>query len=80
MKNLTVLGHCPDRIIKKAILRFNQLSSINKLSKKLSGVRGYYSIKVSDNYRVLFSDTKNAFLCSHNQYDKKIKNIKRQGA
>lgn len=80
MNNITIVGKYPEWVKIKA---HNIIKTTNKLrssSKKLTGLKNYYSIKVSSNYRMLFSDSNNFFLCSHNHYDKKIKNIKRQGA
>jgi plasmid maintenance system killer protein len=58
----------------------NTVVDKNKLRKKLAGLKKHYSIKVSTNYRVLWSDSGDFFVGKHNHYDRKIKNIKRMGA
>ena len=80
MKEMTVLGKCPTWVLKKAKSLVEAANPTNKISKKLTGVKKYYSVRISTNYRVLLSDTGDFFVCTHNRYDKKIRNIKRNGA
>jgi len=71
------MGKCPNNIIKKAkkLLNLPNMSSVNH--KKLSGFKKAYSIRVNQNYRVLIANGTNAYIGSHNYYDKKIKNLKK---
>jgi len=80
MREMTVLGKCPNWVLIKAKFLIDTFNPIHKMSKKLTGVKKHYSIRISTNYRVLLTGTGDFFVCTHNHYDKKIKNIKRKGA
>ncbi|MBH0074020.1 hypothetical protein I6F48_00380 [Pseudoalteromonas sp. SWYJ118] len=79
MKNMTVLGKCPNWVLLKAKSLVESFDPQHKISKKLAGMKSHYSIKISTNYRVLLTGTGEVFVCKHNHYDRKIKNIKRKG-
>ena len=80
MNNIVEIGKCPTWVRKKASALAKQASNVRAKSKKLTGLKNCYSVKVASNYRMIFSNTSSFFLCSHDHYDKKIKNMKRQGA
>jgi hypothetical protein len=77
---IIILGHCPNRVIHKAHFLLSTSETLHKVSKKLSGIKRYSSIKINTNFRVLLSNNGKVFLCSHKHYEKKIKNLKRIGA
>ena len=78
MIKITTLGQCPERIINKAqkiLLRQPR----NRLGKRLSGLKSFISIKVDHKYRILFSEREDQiFLGVHSNYEKKIKNLKKE--
>ena len=80
MNKVIVLGKCPNWVLQKAKKLINTIGTNHKISKKLSGMKNHYSIKISTNYRVLWTDSGDFFVGKHNHYDRKIKNIKRMGA
>ncbi|MER2492712.1 ParE family toxin-like protein [Catenovulum sediminis] len=80
MKKIKELGRCPGWVKSKPTDLVNKAELLRKKSKKLVGLRSCYSIRVASNYRMIFSNTSTFFLCSHDHYDKKIKNMKRQEA
>lgn len=77
MLRIEIMGTCPNKIINKAkkLLDLPDMSSVSY--KKLSGIKKAYSIRVNQNYRVLIANGTNAYIGSHNHYDKKIKNLKK---
>lgn len=80
MSRIVEIGKCPFWVKSKADSIVNQAGWLRSKSKKLSGLRSWYSIRVANNYRIIFSNTDTFFLCSHDHYNTKIRNIKRQGA
>ncbi|GGF67298.1 ParE family toxin-like protein [Alteromonas lipolytica] len=79
MKNITVLGYCPAWVETKARNIINEPSKMKVNSKKLAGLKSHYSVKLNQHYRLLFSDLSQIYLCGHNHYEKKIKNLKKVG-
>jgi hypothetical protein len=79
MNKIIVLGRCPNWVLQKAKTLINTAGAKHKISKKLAGMKNHYSIKISTNYRVLWTDSGDFFVGKHNHYDRKIKNIKRKG-
>ena len=76
---MIMLGKCPNWVLQKAKTIINNADAKHKVSKKLSCMKNYYSVKISTNYRVLWADSGDFFVGKHNHYDRKIKNIKRKG-
>jgi len=79
MSSLTTLGNCPHWVITKAKSLLNDFSQSKRVAKKIIGLKNYYSLKISTNYRILLSNTGKVFICSHSRYEKKIHNLKRCG-
>lgn len=77
MQQLEIMGSCPNKIIIKAKRLLNSLNMPPVKPKKLSGMKRAYSIRINKNYRILLSDDNQAYIGSHKQYEKKIKNLKK---
>lgn len=77
--SLTILGNCPSRIILKAMILIRSFQDGNARCKKLSGLRQYSSIRLSSNYRLLLAPSGSVFISSHDDYERKIKQLKKIG-
>ncbi len=77
--SLTILGNCPSRIISKAMLLIRTFQDGNSRYKKISGLRQYSSIKLNNNYRLLLAPSGSGFIGSHDEYERKIKQLKKIG-
>ncbi|WP_027361568.1 hypothetical protein [Halodesulfovibrio aestuarii] len=67
------MGAVPNRIVQKAekILLMQTSKQIRR--KKISRSKGCFSLRLSRNYRLLFLPTGSAIICSHDNYQRRIK-------
>ncbi|WP_420341490.1 hypothetical protein [Vibrio vulnificus] len=79
MTSITILGHCPGRILSKAIQLIRTVESGRARYRKLSGLRHYSTIRINKNYRLLMDPYGSAFIGSHDDYERKIKQLKKVG-
>ena len=79
MTSLTTLGYCPSRIISKAMLLIRSVKDGNARYKKLSGLRRYSTIRINKNYRLLLAPSGSVFIGSHDEYERKIRQLKKLG-
>ncbi len=79
MMLLTILGYCPNRIISKAKHLIRSFQDGHARYKKLSGLRQYSSIRLNNNYRLLLAPSGSVFIGSHEEYERKIKQLKKTG-
>jgi len=74
------LSDIPEQLLNKAAKIIELfLKGIKRKWKKLSGLKNYYSYRLSMNYRLLADSKGNFFIGCHDAYSAKIKAVKKCG-
>jgi hypothetical protein len=71
------VGAVPKRIMKKAdIIVSSHNLCIGNGWKKITGLQGWFSYRLNNNYRLLRSSDGYQIVCNHDIYQKKIQRLK----
>jgi len=80
MRQIEIMGSCPNAIIYKAKKIINSINKSPVKSKKLSGMKSLHSIRINRKYRILLSNDDRIYVGNHNCYEKKIKSLKKRSS